>query len=265
MLPASTRAVRDARRAETELFASEIANSRTANATPINKASRPLAATVRLVSPSRRPVFSCRAPMFRLPVNGLRHLECAMYPHGSRRGVHMAGAGARPRGMRAGAAPFRFFRGPREGPRSRWRRRASRASAVAALEPVAGHGMGRRTRGQEPAGAEAEHRTPISGTTTGSDPTGCRCPGAGRTRPVRARTAVMPQATVRTSRSAPIVPLGRCHPAATGWAPTPVAHGEQTPTTAPPGRYGTIRASPNSTLIAMAGHRRDPAGRAPGA
>jgi hypothetical protein len=79
-VPASTRAVREARLAETELFAWEIANSRTANATPISQASKPPAATVRIVSPSRRPVYSYRALMFRLPLDGSRHLGCAMYP-----------------------------------------------------------------------------------------------------------------------------------------------------------------------------------------
>ncbi|GAB2997150.1 hypothetical protein GCM10023080_073910 [Streptomyces pseudoechinosporeus] len=66
MVPASTSADREARLADVALFASAIAHSRTANATPISKASRPLAATVRLVSPSRRPLYCRRALMLRL-------------------------------------------------------------------------------------------------------------------------------------------------------------------------------------------------------
>ncbi len=54
MFPASTRAVREARRADVESFASSIAHSRTTNATPISRASRALATIVSRVSPSRR-------------------------------------------------------------------------------------------------------------------------------------------------------------------------------------------------------------------
>ena len=59
-------AVREARLADVALFASAIAHNRTANAAPISRASRPLAAIVRPVSPGREPAHPGRALMIRL-------------------------------------------------------------------------------------------------------------------------------------------------------------------------------------------------------